>query len=107
MRDIFAYQAEGEGLEPPSPKAPVFKTGALPIMLALQYSGGAQRLIANADYNRYRNVYARVHAVKLRKAPALILLRKRAAHHRNIKSSGSKILVETALPASRIFVFVA
>lgn len=28
--------AEGEGLEPPSPKAPVFKTGALPITLALR-----------------------------------------------------------------------
>lgn len=28
--------AEGEGLEPPSPKAPVFKTGALPITLTLR-----------------------------------------------------------------------
>lgn len=28
--------AEGEGLEPTSPKAPVFKTGALPITLALR-----------------------------------------------------------------------
>lgn len=28
--------AEGGGLEPPSPKAPVFKTGGLPIILALR-----------------------------------------------------------------------
>lgn len=28
--------AEGGGLEPPSPKAPVFKTGALPITLTLR-----------------------------------------------------------------------
>ena len=28
--------AEGEGLEPTSPKAPVFKTGALPITLTLR-----------------------------------------------------------------------
>lgn len=27
--------AEGEGLEPTRPKPPVFKTGALPIMLTL------------------------------------------------------------------------
>lgn len=31
--------AEGEGLEPTSPKAPVFKTGALPITLALRGRG--------------------------------------------------------------------
>lgn len=28
--------AEGEGLEPSSPKAPVFKTGGLPIILTLR-----------------------------------------------------------------------
>ncbi len=28
--------AEGGGLEPPSPKAPVFKTGGLPIILTLR-----------------------------------------------------------------------
>ncbi len=31
-----AGMAEGEGLEPTSPKAPVFKTGALPITLTLR-----------------------------------------------------------------------
>ena len=31
--------AEGEGLEPPSPKAPVFRTGGLPIILALRSEG--------------------------------------------------------------------
>ncbi len=30
--------AEGEGLEPTRPKPPVFKTGALPIMLTLRES---------------------------------------------------------------------
>lgn len=29
--------AEGEGLEPSSPKAPVFKTGGLPIILTLRW----------------------------------------------------------------------
>ncbi len=28
--------AEGGGLEPPSPKAPIFKTGGLPIILTLR-----------------------------------------------------------------------
>ena len=33
--------AEGGGLEPPSPKAPVFKTGGLPVILTLRPEGHA------------------------------------------------------------------
>ncbi len=36
----FCCMAEGGGLEPPSPKAPVFKTGGLPIILTLRIGAG-------------------------------------------------------------------
>jgi hypothetical protein len=36
LAQISKEMAEGEGLEPTRPKPPVFKTGALPIMLTLR-----------------------------------------------------------------------
>lgn len=36
----FIKVAEGVGLEPTSPKAPVFKTGGLPIILTLRTGSG-------------------------------------------------------------------
>lgn len=35
--------AEGVGLEPTSPKAPVFKTGGLPVILTLRAEDGCVR----------------------------------------------------------------
>ena len=39
--------AEGKGLEPLSPKAPVFKTGALPITLTLREDDGDAGVVEN------------------------------------------------------------
>ncbi len=40
--------AEGVGLEPTSPKAPVFKTGGLPIILTLRGRGKIHRSCLNS-----------------------------------------------------------
>lgn len=42
--------AEGGGLEPPSPKAPVFKTGALPVTLTLRGMADKERLPSPPGY---------------------------------------------------------
>ena len=42
--------AEGKGLEPLSPKAPVFKTGALPITLTLRKRRGGNCTGVRADF---------------------------------------------------------